>query len=66
MRSLDFVRAMAAVFAVAGCAAPQKVLQAARPEVGYGKPISEADVASWNIDIRTPDGALACPQGAAP
>jgi cytochrome c len=23
----------------------------------FGKPISEADVAPWNIDIRTPDGA---------
>jgi len=22
----------------------------------YGKPISEADIAPWNIDIRTPDG----------
>ena len=22
----------------------------------FGKPISEADVAAWNIDIRTPDG----------
>jgi mono/diheme cytochrome c family protein len=22
----------------------------------YGKPISEADLAAWNIDIRTPDG----------
>ena len=23
----------------------------------FGRPISEADVAAWNIDIRTPDGA---------
>ena len=23
----------------------------------FGKPVSEADVAAWNIDIRTPDGA---------
>jgi len=23
----------------------------------FGKPISEADLAAWNIDIRTPDGA---------
>ena len=23
----------------------------------FGKPISEADVAAWNIDVRTPDGA---------
>jgi cytochrome c len=57
MRSLDFVRAVAAVVAVAGCAASQKLPQPANPEVGYGKPVSEADLASWNIDIRTPDGA---------
>jgi cytochrome c len=23
----------------------------------FGKPVSEADIAAWNIDIRTPDGA---------
>ena len=23
----------------------------------FGKPVSEADVAAWNIDVRTPDGA---------
>jgi cytochrome c len=28
----------------------------------FGKPISEADVAAWNIDIRTPDG-LGLPAG---
>src|SRR6476659_4753543 len=22
----------------------------------YGKPISEGDIAAWNIDVRTPDG----------
>jgi S-disulfanyl-L-cysteine oxidoreductase SoxD len=27
-----------------------------RPSVGYGKPISEADLAAWNIDIRAKDG----------
>src|SRR5262245_24579119 len=26
------------------------------PAVGFGKPISEADIAPWNIDIRTSDG----------
>ncbi|MDQ3195748.1 MAG: cytochrome c [Pseudomonadota bacterium] len=29
---------------------------AAKPPVAYGKPISEADITLWNIDIRTPDG----------
>ena len=28
----------------------------AKPAVGYGKPISDADIAPWNIDIRTSDG----------
>jgi cytochrome c len=28
----------------------------------FGKPVSEADIAAWNIDIRTPDGA-GLPQG---
>lgn len=27
-----------------------------RPDVSYGKPISEAELAAWDIDIRTPDG----------
>ena len=62
MRSLEFVRALAIVFAVAGCAAPQKAPLAARPQAAYGKSISETDLASWNIDIRTPDGA-GLPQG---
>jgi S-disulfanyl-L-cysteine oxidoreductase SoxD len=28
----------------------------ARPEVGFGKPVIEADLALWNIDIHTPSG----------
>lgn len=31
--------------------------QAAGPQAGFGKPVSEADLAAWNIDIRTKDGA---------
>lgn len=31
-------------------------LRAAGPGVKHGKPISEADIAAWNIDIRTSDG----------
>lgn len=27
-----------------------------RPAVSFGKPISDADIATWDIDIRTPDG----------
>jgi cytochrome c len=28
----------------------------AKPAAGFGKPISEEDIAPWNIDIRTSDG----------
>jgi mono/diheme cytochrome c family protein len=62
MRSLELVRALAIVFAVAGCAAAQKSPSPARPQDAHGKPVSESDVALWNIDIRTPDGA-GLPQG---
>jgi mono/diheme cytochrome c family protein len=30
--------------------------QTTSPKPRYGKPISEADIAAWNIDIRTSDG----------
>ncbi|MGH8727922.1 MAG: c-type cytochrome [Burkholderiales bacterium] len=33
-----------------------KAPAAAKPPIAYGKPISEADIALWNIDIRTADG----------
>lgn len=51
--------AATAALALTGCqVAPVNISSAApRPSVGYGKPISEADLAAWNIDIRTPDGA---------
>jgi S-disulfanyl-L-cysteine oxidoreductase SoxD len=52
MRSLEFVAA-AALICVAGLAQAGEP----RPAVSYGKPISEADIAPWNIDIRTKDGA---------
>lgn len=46
-----------------GCAAPMNMSKAgaARP-VALGKPISERDLAAWNIDVRTPDG-LGLPAG---
>ena len=46
----------AVALAIAGCATQQMSQQAPNPGVGYGMPISEADIAPWNIDIRTPDG----------
>ncbi len=38
-----------------GGAAPQRA-EAGPPAVKHGKPVTEADIAAWNIDIRTPDG----------
>lgn len=58
MRSLKLAVGVAAAFAVIGCATQQyDGAQAMKnPGVRFGTPISEADIAPWNIDIRTPDG----------
>jgi len=54
----------AALLAMAGCSiqvdnsaevAPRRAVPA-RPEAHFGKPVSEAEIAAWNIDIRTSDG----------
>ena len=37
-----------------GCAGPARAPSAAAP--AYGQAISEAELAAWNIDVRTPDG----------
>lgn len=42
---------------IGACAAPTTSRAPERPSVGFGQAISEADLAAWNIDIRTPDGA---------
>ena len=48
---------VAVALAAAGCAQMQHTAATpAKPAAGYGKPISEADIAPWNIDIRTSDG----------
>jgi cytochrome c len=50
---------VAAALAVAGCAQLQQGQASKnppRPQVAFGQPITEADVAPWNIDIRAPDG----------
>jgi len=52
MRSLKAATALAAILLAAGAIAGEP-----RPNVHYGKPISDADLAPWNIDIRTQDGA---------
>lgn len=59
MRSLEFVLAGGAVALLAGCAASSTNQDAypRRPPVSYGKPVTEAQIAKWNIDVRAPDGA---------
>ena len=58
MRSLKSTSAaLAAVFLVAGCAAPTAVAPEKSRPAGLGTPITEQALAAWNIDIRTPDGA---------
>lgn len=39
-----------------GALAAQAADVNARPEVGFGQPVSESDLALWNIDIHTPSG----------
>jgi cytochrome c len=58
MRSLEWWVGVAAAVAVAGCAQMQGGASKSppRPQAAFGQPISEADIAPWNIDIRTPDG----------
>jgi len=56
MRSLSRILTGAAAIAIAGCAHQQTAPQVAKPEVKFGRAISEADIAAWNIDIRTSDG----------
>jgi cytochrome c len=55
MRSLELALAAAVALGVAG---HWVGVQAdwSNPGVKHGKPISEADLAAWDIDIRTPDG----------
>jgi len=60
MRSLEVILGAAVALAVAGCAsqqmAPRAAPEVARPDVRLGKPIAVADLAAWDIDIRTSDG----------
>ena len=57
MRSRSIVAAVVIAVVAAACAsAPRMSEKPPGPAAGFGKPISEADIATWNIDIRTPDG----------
>lgn len=56
MRSRDLAFGLAALL-VAAAPAAYAADYGKRPEVGFGKPVSEADLSLWNIDIATPTGA---------
>jgi mono/diheme cytochrome c family protein len=58
MRSLKLTVGLGAAIIAAGCATPQYADTAAapNPRVKFGKPITNADIAPWDIDIRTSDG----------
>src|SRR5512135_906094 len=58
MRSLNLVLAAGAVAMLASCASTSTTsgVNPPRPAVAYGKPITEAQIAKWDIDVRTPDG----------
>jgi cytochrome c len=61
MRSLNVYLAAAAAVTVTACAGMDATSSSeskleARPRAAYGKPISQAELASWDIDIRTKDG----------
>ncbi len=55
MRSLDLTGVVAAAL-LAGVVSAGAAGYGERPEVGYGKPVADADLVLWNIDIHTPDG----------
>jgi S-disulfanyl-L-cysteine oxidoreductase SoxD len=55
--------ALTIALVAAGCAShPPTSARAPMPSVGFGKAISEADIARWDIDVRTSDG-LGLPAG---
>jgi cytochrome c len=63
MRSVKVLAATVAV-ALAGCAAApmSSTSGSAVPSPRLGQPVTEAQLAKWNIDVRTPDG-LGLPPG---
>lgn len=56
MRLLNVALSVTGILAVAGCVTQEMSQPIAKPDVGYGKAIAEADIVAWDIDIRTPDG----------
>lgn len=56
MRLADRIAVSFVAVGLAACAAQDVRTSAPKPDVKLGRAISEADIARWNIDIRTPDG----------
>ena len=58
MRLLSLAVGLSAAFIAGGCAMQQvaETAPAPNPGVKFGKPITNADIAPWDIDIRTSDG----------
>jgi S-disulfanyl-L-cysteine oxidoreductase SoxD len=59
MRSRDALVILGVMLVVGACATPGTTRRQDRPErprAGFGQPITEVDVAAWNIDVRTSDG----------
>jgi S-disulfanyl-L-cysteine oxidoreductase SoxD len=58
MASADRIALLLFCALLASCVeAPVQQARPAEPRVAYGHAVTEADLAKWNIDIRTPDGA---------
>ena len=58
MRSLEVLLAASAVALLASCATGSSTFEPypPRPPVSFGKPVTEAQIAKWDIDVRAPDG----------
>ena len=56
MLSRSLISALAGAVALSTSAVAARASDLDRPPVGFGKPISEADLELWNIDIHTPSG----------
>lgn len=61
MRSPSLAFGALAMLSLASCAMTERPsltreLKPATPQIALGKPVSEVDIAPWNIDIQTPTG----------
>lgn len=61
MRSPSFAFGALAMMSLASCAMTERAwltreMKPAKPQIALGKPVSEVDIAPWNIDVQTPTG----------